>query len=1138
MPFLAPLCLADGKASEHSNIMHLKRTHPQDELFAGRLRSQQLKMVATLGTATVPAQMLCGLALAWSNRELAPAYCFCWCVSLLAICLIAMLRMRRNRLLDMASEFNLRAGTAVILITACLWGSFPLVMLTHTDHATDIDIVLAMVCLISGGSIVFQSMPVAATGWALVLTTCTLGSLWRDHYVHAWAISSAAVLFVSVLLRNIWMTHAHQVSSLHLTAKAEGLAQSLSHHAHIVQNTSIGVLLLDRAGCITWINDGVSLATGYSLQEAVGKIPSDWGTDEDRASLTAALRKALRSTNHGQAELRYQRKDGRWQWAQVDIKCMRDSVGKADCFVLVATEITELKHTAQALTSEQVRQSHIIDGTHCGTWEMDADGGVCKMGGHWLDIIGVNTTTPLVAEGSYLMDRIHPDDRNGQRLAIRQYLRGEVTQYVHEHRLRHENGSWHWVSARGKASAFGPDGRVAQMSGISMDISKSKATELALIEATRQANDANRAKSLFLATMSHEIRTPMNGVIGTAEWLKVTPLDEEQRDGIQTIVDSGRSLLTIIDDILDFTKVDAGRMKLEEEPICLVDLAEGVADAIGPVACAKQVDLHVFVDPQLPTHVMGDPTRLRQVLFNLAGNAVKFGEGSAQRRGQVDLQIVACDDGSPNWQVLVSDDGIGMSKEAISRLFTPFSQAEAATTRRFGGTGLGLAICHRLVELMGGGIDAHSVPGHGATFITTLPLLLPERTVEAREAVDLSGVDCVLVNGHHYRSDSFAAYLEHAGARTHSCSSLEAAQALAAEMQSVVLIRDTPVGAVQSFTKVADHVRHLLVGRDLHGPLRILSPHVGQLGRTHFQDLLRAVAVLAGRRSPEVIRNEVNEFEALCATIGARSDEGHDRHIDGRLILIAEDDPTNQKVIKRQMQILGFACEVVGDGQEAFEQWRSGRFDLLLSDLHMPEMDGYELAQRIRAAESEHGLPRTPMAALTANALKGEEIRAMACGMDAYLTKPISLKDLHQCLTQWLPSQHAGAGLDDPSPQLNTDVKADESCLDLDVLRALVGNDEDVIHELLQDFHASSCRIGERLEQSAASLDHVQIRKLAHQLKSAARSVGAHRLGQVCEDAETLAIPQDVSTEHVRALMNELHRVHEQLNAFIRESVK
>jgi CheY-like chemotaxis protein/HPt (histidine-containing phosphotransfer) domain-containing protein len=638
----------------------------------------------------------------------------------------------------------------------------------------------------------------------------------------------------------------------------------------------------------------------------------------------------------------------------------------------------------------------------------------------------------------------------------------------------------------------------------------------------------------------------MNGVIGTAEWLKFTNLDAEQRDGIQTIVESGRSLLTIIDDILDFTKVEAGRMKLEAAPMSLCDLCEGVADALMPVAKNRHVDLHLFIDPSLPAQIMGDPNRLRQLMFNLVGNAIKFGSGTAEKPGQVDVHIQPADDGSQSWQLLVSDDGIGMSQQTLQHLFTPFTQAEASTTRRFGGTGLGLAICHRLIELMGGGIEAHSMPGHGATFIATLPMHLPDGATDAPGVVDLTGIDCLLLPGRNYRIDTFSSYLEHAGARVHTCRDAHEAQALAHGKDLAVVIRDTPdpADAAQHdelATSPPDgRTRCLLIGRHLHGPVRIEASHMAQLGRTHVQDLLTAVAVLAGRQSPEVVQNESDEFDALCASI---RQDGALHHANERLILVAEDDGTNQRVIKRQLSMLGLECEIAHNGREALDMWRSGRFDILLSDLHMPEIDGYELARRIRREETRQGKARTPIVALTANALISEENRALACGMDEYLTKPISPKELHRCLKQWLPSPKTTlkpAPADEPQrhagEQRPPDPAQFDAPLDIHVLRQLVGDDEAIIQELLIEFNATTRQQGEALSRACAESDREQMARLAHQLKSSARSVGAHRLGHLCEEAERCAKANNPDMASVRGLLDELRQVHLHLESLIREA--
>ncbi len=1119
--------------------IHLAQPYPEDELLASQFRAQQLRMLAKHGIATLPTQLGAGTALAWMQAERNPSFFAWWPALLLVLSGAAAWRMARNIHLDTASQTNFRAGMLTIVVAACLWGALPLLSLQGSGAQEQIAILLAMACMTSAGVVVFQNLPVAAIAWVLILVSCTTASMWMQGFAHIVEICIIALLYSAILIRHILMASSDFFSRLYGVHTAQKLSQTLAQQAQIAQGTSNSVLLLDKVGRVTWINNGFSLSSGYSPADAIGHHPLIWLSDQDKAKAIQTLWPTLLKKSAVSTELPYRQKSGQWQWMRLDIKRLTSGGNITASYVIVATDITELKRSAEALKAEQERQSHIIDGTHCGTWEIDFEARVCRMGGHWLDITGLDTTTPLVIEGPFLMDHIHPDDQPGHQAALLRYVRGQSPKYAHEHRLRHEDGSWRWVSARGKASAYSTEGKITQMSGISMDISKSKATELALMEATRQAKQANHAKSLFLATMSHEIRTPMNGVIGTAEWLKFTELDAEQRDGIQTIVDSGRSLLTIIDDILDYTKMEAERMKLEEAPMSLRDLAEAVSDALMPVAEAKHVDLHVFIEPSLPAYVMGDPNRLRQVLFNLLGNALKFGSGTPERRGQVDVQIQPADDGSPSWQLMVSDDGIGMKPETLDRLFTPFTQAEASTTRRFGGTGLGLAICRRLVELMGGGIVAHSVPGHGATFTVTLPLHTPNDLAQSHSSIDLTGVDCLLLPGRNYRSDTFLAYLEHAGACVHHCQSEADVATLAEGKPLVVVIRDTPEDAQASHhsstdQRHAEQIRYLLVGRYQHGPARIVANQTGQLGRAHEQDLLRAVAVLAGRQSPETAPSPLDEFDEFCT---AMRRDGSRSNLAQRLILVAEDDTTNQRVIKRQLQMLGFACELANNGQEALTLWRTGRFDILLSDLHMPEIDGYELTRQIRAEEAELGDRCIPIVALTANALLSEKTRALACGMSEYLTKPVSPKDLHRCLKQWLPTAVMDAPVQTPLPGKPERPHPDSPCLDIDVLRALVGDDEDVIQELLLDFDTSSRKQGHALAQAIASSAYDRIGQIAHQLKSSARSVGAHRLARLCEDAEKCARTQDASMASCHELMRELQQVHEHLASLIGEAI-
>ncbi len=651
-----------------------------------------------------------------------------------------------------------------------------------------------------------------------------------------------------------------------------------------------------------------------------------------------------------------------------------------------------------------------------------------------------------------------------------------------------------------------------EIRGINADLERRVAQRTAeLVQARQAAEEATRAKSAFLATMSHEIRTPMNGVVGMVEVLARSRLREDQADAVQTIRSSAFALLGIIDDILDFSKIEAGRLDLERSPVALPDLVESVASTLAPMAADKDVELNVFVTPQLPAQVWADPTRLRQVLFNLLGNAIKFSADRPHRRGRVSIRadVAAGAGGAPAQLVLrIADNGIGMSAETLGQLFTSFTQAEASTTRRFGGTGLGLAICRRLVTLMGGDIQVDSVLGKGSTFTVTLPIeeVAGGRT---RPDPDIAGLDCIVV-GADTRLDDLRVYLEHAGARVHGVDDLQAAAGIARGMFRPVVIhnrrRDNPSAEDlrETFAAVADP-RHVLLlrGRRRHARLSAEDAVLLDGNCLRRWNLLRAVAVAAGRASPEVLHD--GEDEGLAAQPAVPPSVAEAR-TQGQLILIAEDDSINQKVILRQMEVLGYAAEVASNGAEALRLWRTGHYALLLTDLHMPHMDGYALAQAIRHEETQRDLRwqgRIPILALTANALRGEAMRAQAAGMDEYLTKPLQLHQLKAALAKWLPRDRAETMPAELFEELTSAASA--VAVDVSVLKGLVGDDPATVHEFLFDFRASAARAAVELQAAGAAGDSRKVGVLAHRLKSSSRSVGALSLGDVCAELENAA---------------------------------
>jgi signal transduction histidine kinase/CheY-like chemotaxis protein/HPt (histidine-containing phosphotransfer) domain-containing protein len=626
--------------------------------------------------------------------------------------------------------------------------------------------------------------------------------------------------------------------------------------------------------------------------------------------------------------------------------------------------------------------------------------------------------------------------------------------------------------------------------------------ELAL--ATEAAERANQAKSAFLATMSHEIRTPMNGVIGMVEVLSHSHLPEPQADAVKTIRASAFALLGIIDDVLDFSKIEAGRLELERAPVALQDLIESVCDTLLPVALDKDVELNLFIAPQVPAQVWADSTRVRQVLFNLAGNAIKFSAGRPERRGRVSVRADLDERTPPRLVLRFADNGIGMAPQTLAHLFSSFTQAEVSTTRRFGGTGLGLAICNRLVTLMGGEIDVRSTLGEGSVFTVTLPLEVVEGGARRRDP-DVTDLDCVIV-GSDGNADDLRVHLEHAGARVHPAADLDAAVQLVHGLRSPVVIQNTrrdgpSADALHAAFIATPDVRHLLIARGWGRRARMTAQDVVNLDGNCLRrsSLLRAVAVAAGRASPELLQtsgeDEVSQEQVAPTVAEARAQ--------GRLILIAEDDEVNQKVILRQMEMLGHAAEVADNGGEALRLWREGQYAVLLTDLHMPAMDGYTLADTIRREEAQRGIARherIPILALTANALRGEAMRAQAAGMDEYLTKPLQLHLLKAALAKWLPRngvQTMPAALDEDPIRAT-----DSGVFDVAVLKNLVGEDAEVVREFLSHYRAASTGLAAEMRVAGAAADIRQLGALAHKLKSSSRSVGALALGDLCAELE------------------------------------
>jgi PAS domain S-box-containing protein len=804
-----------------------------------------------------------------------------------------------------------------------------------------------------------------------------------------------------------------------------------------------------------------------------------------------------------QREYRIVLDHGQVRWINEKGNITRNAAGEVTRIIGAMIDVTGLKSAVAALDSAEERLERAVRGTQDALWEFNAAEKSFWFAPRFAQMLGYDPGELGVGMDSFL-DLTHVEDRERVKTDIWTHV-GSDSPYDVEFRLRHNSGHYEWVRSRAQGD-FDARGQSAKLAGSIQLISDRKQAEKATLEAVRVAESANRAKSDFVANMSHEIRTPMNGVLGMADLLLDTELDALQRDYAETIRDSGTSLLTVINDILDFSKVEAGKLELESLNVDLRDTFEDVSRLLSIQAHAKGLELTAQVDEKLPQFVKGDAGRIRQILLNLAGNAIKF-----TVKGEVSLEIKVIETGETGTTVRceVRDTGIGIPADRLQSLFMPFMQVDSSTTRRFGGTGLGLSIVRRLVELMGGRTGVESVEGVGSLFWFTArfapvvdvvqPLFPAPPTIKGQRVlvVDdnttnrkvlmgqllLCGVDPVCASS----ADEALALMRQASAagRPYDAALLDhlMPDCDGAELGRII-IQDEGIKSTRLI---------LLTSSGQRGDGQLFA-HIGFAGyllKPVTQRDLTECLIL-------VLANTAQSWHLQSQPMITRHALRAQRAQSGNRILLAEDNPVNQKVAMRLLEKLDYRVDVVADGRAAVAAWQAGTFDLILMDCQMPEMDGYAATREIRRLEA--GQRHIPIVALTAHAMKGDEEKCRAAGMDDYLTKPIDRIKLDACLNRLLPSVGSGS-----MPATGEALAQLPASVDWRALLESIDGDTGFARELLAAFIATADR---ELDMIAAALgreDMTSVRESAHSLKSASANLRATAAASTAAQLETIA---------------------------------
>lgn len=888
-----------------------------------------------------------------------------------------------------------------------------------------------------------------------------------------------------------------------ITVRKEMEAQLVEQRAfyeRISETMGEGLYVQDAAGCCTYLNSEAEHLLGWSRDEFIGRhvhetIHTVTASGDALSAALCPIMLAVKENGdwHGDDQV-FVRRDGTTFPVEATSRAITRNGGN-DGSVVAFSDISERKKNELFIRLAQERLNLALEGSGLALWDWDVVHDRVYMSDRWSMMTG-GAQQEVVLSSAQLYALAHPDEQLEIENKLITVLKGQEEFYSVEFRVRHQDGHWVWLHTHGKVVDRDAAGRVTRMTGTNANVTERREAEETLRLAKEAAEAASRAKGDFLANMSHEIRTPMNGIIGMTELALDTELSHEQREYLGLVQSSADALLTILNDILDFSKIESGKLDIEVIEFSLEHMLRETMKSLAVRAHQKHLELLLHVASDAPDRLMGDPGRLRQVIVNLVGNAIKF---TAAGEIEVDVcRIEGAPSGSARLQFSVRDTGIGIPAEKFQTIFESFSQADTSTTRRYGGTGLGLTISAQLVQLMGGHIGLDSEVGKGSNFhfAIDLGMLSGSPLADYQQTGRIAGLPVLIADDNATNRRLLQEMLSNWKMQpVVTCNGQEALEELKRAFDA-----GQPYGLALLDLQMPDMDGFELIERIRQHPEFIVKTMMmltseGQRGHAARCRELGVAAYLMKPIAQSDLLDAIMTALGVSQHLAPLTTRHSLREMRRRLnLLLAEDNAVNQTLATRLLEKLGHTVTIANNGLEAVEHWKRGTFDAILMDVDMPVMNGYEATQRIREQEALSGA-HIRIVAMTAHAMQGAREACLSHGMDGYLTKPIDTEAL------WLELDELVQRAEVESPV----VRAPEIVADFVQARLMMDNDHELFDEIVRLFLLDAPPHMQQIREALLRNDVELIHHSAHALKGMAGIFGAERTLHAAESVEQTA---------------------------------